>query len=311
MAGERRGRGWGAVLGLAMIATALSVVNPVLLIFVPLALLLVAVPPHRPLLLGLGLLLVFATFLGPPDSALWYVERGWTLVLAGWFLATVALMPNGGFLSRALAAVGASAGTAMGLFAWNRGAFAQVDARVGDHLRASASRIMATWSGQSWFEGLGDDVAGAIYRAAELQTLVYPALLALASLAALALAWWTYRRLAGAEIRPLGALREFRFNDGLVWLLIIGIALLLLPLNALADRAGSNLLAFMAALYAVRGLAVLLVLGGAPGPLGVLLAVLAVLVLYPLVVLTTFLVGLSDTWLDIRTRRQAPSEPGG
>jgi hypothetical protein len=63
-------------------------------------------------------------------------------------------------------------------------------------------------------------------------------------------------------------------------------------------------------LYALRGAAVLLVIGGASGPLAVVVGMLLVLFLTPFVMATTFLVGLSDTWLDIRARRRASSTPG-
>jgi hypothetical protein len=56
-------------------------------------------------------------------------------------------------------------------------------------------------------------------------------------------------------------------------------------------------------LYALRGAAVLVVISGVPGPLGMLMGGLLIVFLYPLVMATTFLVGLSDTWLDIRARR--------
>ena len=59
---------------------------------------------------------------------------------------------------------------------------------------------------------------------------VFPALLALQSLAALALAWATYHRLGRARLgAPLEPLREFRFNDQLVWGLIVGLTIVLLP----------------------------------------------------------------------------------
>ena len=61
---ERPGSGWGITVVLALIAAALSVVNPALLIFVPLSFLLIAVPPRRPLLVLLGLVLLGATFTG-------------------------------------------------------------------------------------------------------------------------------------------------------------------------------------------------------------------------------------------------------
>ena len=60
---------------------------------------------------------------------------------------------------------------------------------------------------------------------------------------------------------------------------------------------------FMAVLYALRGAAVLVVIRGVPGPLGMVVGALLVVFMYPLVMATTFIVGLSDTWLDIRARR--------
>ena len=126
-----------------------------------------------------------------------------------------------------------------------------------------------------------------------------PALLALASLAGLAVAWWAFRRLVAREGSPLAPLRQFRFNDGLVWLLVAGGVLLLagagygIGVEHGTARAGSNLLLFTAALYALRGLAVLLVIAGAPGPVGMVLGGVLLLLLYPLVMATTFFVGLT------------------
>ena len=44
--------------------------------------------------------------------------------------------------------------------------------------------------------------------------------------------------------------------------------------------------------------------------MGLLLGVLLVILLYPVVMATTFVVGLFDTWFDIRARRKAPTNPG-
>jgi hypothetical protein len=133
-------------------------------------------------------------------------------------------------------------------------------------------------------------------------------MLALSSLAGLAVGWWVFRRLTVRDAEALGPLREFRFSDGMIWVLIGGLALLLLPWDGLAGRAGSNVLVFVALLYALRGAAVLLVIGGAPGPLGWILVALVGVLLYPLVMIGMFALGVSDTWLDLRTRR-ARSEP--
>src|SRR6185436_1560283 len=87
---------------------------------------------------------------------------------------------------------------------------------------------------------------------------VLPALLALQSLTALALAWSLYHRLSRARLgAPLRSLRDFRFNDQLVWGLILGLIGVLLPALTVARGVGRNLLVFFAALYAMRGLGVL------------------------------------------------------
>jgi hypothetical protein len=53
----------------------------------------------------------------------------------------------------------------------------------------------------------------------------------------------------------------------------------------------------------------MVVVGSGISWVGVVLAVLLLVLLYPLVMAATFIVGLSDTWLDIRTRREAMAPP--
>jgi hypothetical protein len=306
------GRGWGLVAVLALATMVLSVVQPALLIFVPLALLFVALPPRRPVLLALAGLIGWLSFGdGPGGGTLWHFERGWALLLGAWFVLVVALWPGRRFLPRALAAVGGTVATAAVFLLLNRGGFARLDHAVSEHLRFTASNAIAVWTRAVGLERVGDEITRTLYAAVELQVKLYPAMLALASLAALGVAWWAFGRLARGERAPLGRLREFRFRDELVWLLVGGVLLLGLPLDALATRVGENLLTFMAVLYALRGAGVLLVIGGVPGPVGMLVVGVLVVLLYPFVMATTFLVGLFDTWLDIRKRRGEARPPSG
>lgn len=301
------GRGWAAVFGLAVVTAALSVVHPALLIFVPLGVMLVALPPRRPAAVALAVVIGLVCFTSERGGSLWYIERGWALILSAWFIIAVLVLPRARFLPRGLLAVFATASSVALVLLVRGRAFVDLDSLMTRRLRGSAADVLQAWRGSlGRFE---QRVADTVYRAADLQAMLFPALLALASLSALAVAWWAYRRVTALEGQPLAPLREFRFNDGLVWLLIAGMVLLVLPLNELASRAGSNLLVFMAALYALRGAAVLLVLGGAPGPMGLLLVAVLMVFLYPLVVAATFFVGLTDTWIDIRTRRAAPNDP--
>jgi hypothetical protein len=299
-----------SVLFLAVLTTALSVVHPPLLMLVPLAVLMLALPPRRPVMVAFALFVLIMFFRGEATDSLWYFERGWVLILSAWFVVAIVALPRSSFLPRALLAVFAAIASAALLVVLNPGGATRIDARIAERLRAGANQVVAALQSVGGAARFGGEVGETVTRAVELQAMLYPGLLALASVTALGVAWWAFRRLGVQEARPLGALREFRFPDSLVWLLIAGIILLVLPLDGFAERAGSNVLLFMAALYAVRGAAVLLVLGGAPGPLGVLLGALVVLLLYPLVVAATFFVGLTDTWLDIRTRRAARGSSG-
>jgi hypothetical protein len=303
------GRGWAAILGLSLVTVLVSVVQPALLVFLPLAVLLLALPPRRPLPLALGVLIVGMTLSGPRVGSLWYFERGWALILSAWFVVAVTAWPTAGFIRRGLTAVFASMASAGILLVTSRGAFVRIDELMNERVRGGVDQVLSTWQSLLGDGRLGQQFVETVNQAVELQAMLFPALLALGSLAALALAWWLFRRLGAREVAPLGPLREFRFPDALIWLLIVGIVLVVLPLDGLASRAGSNLLVFMTALYALRGLAVLIVIGGgAPGPVMMVVGAVLLLLLYPLVMATTFFVGLSDTWLDIRTRRAAPPE---
>jgi hypothetical protein len=301
-------RGWGSVAALALATAFLSVVHPGLLIFVPLALLIVALPPRRPVLLALAGFIGWMVFSAPAvDNVLWYFERGWALLLGAWFVVLVLALPGSRFMARALGAVGATVATSAIFMIVNRNGFAELDSAVTGHLSSEAVQARRVLER---FPALAERASEYAQGAAELSANLFPALLALASLAALGVAWWAFGRIAQGERQPLGRLREFRFRNELVWLMITGMVLLLLPLNQLATRAGENLLMFMAVLYALRGAGVLLVIGGVPGPVGVVIGAALLLFLYPLVMVTTVIVGLSDTWLDIRARREAPSSPG-
>jgi hypothetical protein len=304
-------RGWARVAALAVVTMVLSVVQPALLIFVPLALLLVGLPPRPPVLVAFSFVILWLAFgQGLADGTLWYFERGWALMLGAWFVVMVAALPARGFLGRALAALTATTVSAGILLAINRGGWARLDYAVGEQLRGGAASAVSAWTRAVGLERVSDELTRTVYAAAELQVKLYPAMLGLASLAALGVAWWAFARLARREPVPLAPLREFRFRDELVWLLIAGVMLLGLPLGALATRVGENLFTFMAVLYALRGAAVLVVIGGAPGPLGMVLGALLIVFMYPFVMAAAFIVGLSDTWLDIRSRRQTPSAPG-
>jgi hypothetical protein len=137
---------------------------------------------------------------------------------------------------------------------------------------------------------------------------VFPALLALESLAVLALAWSLFHRLSRTRIgNPLNALSEFRFDDKLIWGLLLGLALLLPRGRGELSAAGWTLVVFFGGLYALRGLAVAAWLLRPRGKWVAAVFVVAMIAL-PVYGLAALLgLGVGDTWVDWRHRPPSPS----
>ncbi len=132
-----------------------------------------------------------------------------------------------------------------------------------------------------------------------------PAFLGLSSLSGLAVAWWGYVRLSAGSGLGLGPLRDFRFNDHLVWLFLIGVALIVFGAGEGWTSGGGNAVVFMGGLYAMRGAAVLLFLSGGLTGLGFLFLIVGMLFLWPVLIPGALLVGVGDTWFDLRSKAQA------
>jgi uncharacterized protein YybS (DUF2232 family) len=145
---------------------------------------------------------------------------------------------------------------------------------------------------------------------ADTISLLYPGLLALAAIAGLRLAWAWYHRIAD---RPVGApplpFPGFAFSDQLIWGWVIGLALALVPEPWWAPVGGANILLIWCALYATRGLAVIVFFGRRTPPAVLVALAMVTLVLLPFVVGGLTIVGLADTWLDFR--RRLTSATGG
>lgn len=291
--------GWGAAIALTLLATLISAIHPALLIAVPLALLLVALPPLDSPFRMVGVILLALLFAAPAAEPLWYAERGWALMVGALFVTVVALWPGRAFLARGIAAVAGALVVGGAILAMS-GGWQEVEWAVGRRFHEAAG----FWTAR--LDAAGDpavaDMAETFRRVADLEVMLYPAMLALASLAALAVAWWGYRRLVDKDGATLAPLREFRFPDHLVWILAAGAVLLIVPLGDAATRTGANLATFMAALYVLRGTAIVLTLSSASGLGAFLMGVVAILLL-PLVATAALVIGLSDTWLDLRSRK--------
>jgi hypothetical protein len=150
---------------------------------------------------------------------------------------------------------------------------------------------------------------------------IFPARLIVSGILGLVVAAAWHQRLSH---RPLGRavdrLSSFRFTDHLIWLVILGVAVLVVPqvrlFQNLADRSpvwemwfyavsywgpvATNLLVVCGALYVARGAAVIRRILR-PGP-AIAMAVIATLFLLPFALAALATLGVADTWIDFRQR---------
>ena len=261
------------------------------------------------------------------------LERGWSLLLAGSFGLACLFGVRRPLFTRALGALGIALFLALAMSSMGpvtiteaRQTIAAELVRRNDETVTRMNGFLAEHPAQwnqltSRIPKLAEMPAETEHQLKNLSRVglsVFPALLALQSLLALALAWAIYHRLSRARLgAPLRPLREFRFNDQLVWGLIVGLTIMFLPTLQTFRGVGRNLLVFFSALYAIRGLGVLSWFL-APGALAATLTVGFAMLWLPviqvvaafgfiLLLLTAFGLGLGDTWADWRRRARSTS----
>jgi hypothetical protein len=289
------------VLGLLVVALLASVAQPTVLIAVPYVAFAFVLGVRRPRVLAVAMVALVLAFVSIPEDGGWYLERAWALLLGGWFAALTLRRPQSAFSDRALGAVVGAAALAALVLGMRSGGWGAVQWVVQDRMTQGVATALDALRTMRGGQGLPQALVTTIYEAVNRQIVVFPAMLGLASFAALGVAWWIYVRLATDSDGALRPLRSFRFNDHLVWVLIGGVLLLVLQWEGFT-RLGANAVVFMGALYAVRGAAVILFLSGGLSLLGYVLLAVAVLFVPPLVLTGAVLVGIGDTWLDVRKR---------
>lgn len=256
------------------------------------------------------------------------LARGWGLLLAGSFGLVCLFGAGRPFFSRALTALV----IALVLSVMMGGLGAVGGGDVQEAVSTELARRNAAWSTTvqefiarypSEWQQVTERVPQAADFPAESErqlaalsrggAMLFPALLSLESLAALAVAWAAYHRIGRTRLgAPLAPLKEFRFNDQLVWGLIVGLTLFVLPTLTMYRTIGGNLLVFFGALYAVRGLGVLAWFL-APGALTIAMSIGFAMLWWPvlnviavlgfmILLVASFGLGLGDTWADWRSR---------
>jgi hypothetical protein len=283
----------------------------------------------------LGPLAVLLLVSHPRTSREWF----WIAVSAGaliaWFRlpdslsqATVragAVLFIGGFVTLAVAGVRSLFTRAM--LAAGLAALATVGWFVAFHLRFDALQndiVTQVWDGwhQFWTSlpatppptsdvltmAAQPDLAHQLAMAATGMAVLSPAILTLVALLGVWLASTWYHRITRTPIvAPPPPLAEFRFNDHLVWLLVLSVALTLASTSRPVHLVTENLLVVVLATYWMRGLAVIRTALRRASPLviGVLILIMFPMLAFVLVGLT--LLGVADTWLDFRRRMAPPS----
>lgn len=295
------GGGWLRAVALTVVTALLSILDPAVLVAIPFVLLAVFLPERKLATLALALVGVLLTMTGGSGDGLWYLERGWGILLGGWFLALTLRWPRIRFLPRGLGAVAGAFFILGAVFLARPGDWAVVSWMVTLRMEAglaAATEALRVIQGSG---GLTDALQASAARAVSVQKAIFPALVGLASLSALGLGWWLYVRITQGRGDGLGALRDFRFHDHLVWVFIVGLGVLLGASGSL-ERVGTNAVVFMGALYALRGMAVVLFITGGVSFLGAAFLVAGFLLVAPLLLAGALVVGLGDTWFDLRGR---------
>ena len=280
-----------------------------------------------------GRLLLAVTWVGlsvwmlmqPAQAGPFYnLVRGWSLLLAGSFGLICLFGTRRPFFSRALSAV--SLALTLVLLMSSRGPLTPARAQLAVQaefarrntetlaiFRAALQQHPGVVKSMPQVASLPNEVETQLRTMAETGAGLFPSLLLLESLVALALAWGTYHRISRTRLgAPLGYLKDFRFNDQFVWGLIAGLTIVVVPALEFLDATGRNLLVFFGALYAIRGFGVLSWFL-APGALAAALLVGFAMLWWPvlnavavlgfmLLALAAFGLGLGDTWADWRSR---------
>jgi len=305
---ERRRSFWraAALAGIVAVLSPLgsSLMSPIAMVGIPAGAALFAFQWRRPASLGLALALWLVSFAGALGSPvpLWLLERAWALLIAGGFVVATALAPRRSVLARALWALLIAAAVVGASGILRPGLIEGLDWRVAGQFDRVA--MMFDLQGNA-----GATVGDAVRSFAAVAKAIYPAFLGLASLAALGVATYVTRRMEDVEA-SVSPLRAFRFGDHLAWILVVGLLLLILPAGAWSTRAGGNVVAFMGGLYILRGAGVLVWLGTSVVSSGWSIALwsIAAILFYPVTLGAAFVLGLSDTWLDLRTRLGVEAE---
>jgi hypothetical protein len=277
------------------------------LVGLPCAALLIAAPDRRgrslPLAVLIGVVSLTLLFLeGGRGSRLPGVTSAYIVLVTAAFVAQVVLRSEP-FLKQALRAM-AAAGLATAVLiqiVWGAGGWAalawEATRDAGRTMRLIVERA--------------PDAFRVYEPVVRFVSVTWPGMLALQTLAGLALAWQLHLRLTSPALgAPLARFRDFRIGDAWVWGMVAWLGVLILPVSGALQVAGTNLGLVAGALYVLRGAAIVAAFAEAFGvsvTALVIVAGAAAALAVPLIFVVPGLctLGITDTWYQYRRRLAA------
>ena len=244
------GVGWrGAAALLAVVFFASVGTNVGVLLAIPF-LLLVGVRGMRGGAMFAAVLLAMLVTVSGLRDGVWFIDRAWALMLGGCFVALSLARPASKPSSRALLAVFGAGAVTAGFVTLRAGAWSALDWAINDRAQLAIAQSAEAVEVLRGGEALAPAIVLSMYDLVEAQMQVFPAIMGVASMAALCVAWWMYARLTNSREPGLGPLKDFRFNDQLVWVFVGGLLLLVTRMGEPLGRLGANAVVFIGALCA-------------------------------------------------------------
>ena len=297
----KEGGGWRGAAALLVVVFFASVTNAGVLLAIPF-LLLIGVKGTRGFRTFAAVSLAMLVTVSGIRDGVWFIDRAWALLIGGWFVALSLARPASKPSARALIAVLGAGAVAAGLIALRRGAWSALDWAINERVRFMIAQMLDQVVMLRGGEALAPALVLSMYDMAEAQLEVFPAITGVASMAALCVVWWMYARLTDSGEQGLSPLKDFRFNDQLVWVFVGGLLLLVTRVGEPLGRVGANAVVFMGALSALRGAAVIVFMSGGVSLIGFFVTVVGLLLVPTLVFGGALVIGLGDIYLDVRGR---------
>jgi hypothetical protein len=246
--------------------------------------------------------------------------RGWAVLLALAFGVSASAGVGETFLPKALLALVAAAAVGMVALLLVPGGLTGAAELVTNEIGRRATVATREWQTLTgtpeWAELVQRSEGWATYgENAEAQLALlpalarryFPALMALQSLAVMALGWAVYHRVGRVRLGPpLSDLKDLRFHEALVWGVVAGLVLIALPSSGAWRALGANLLLFFGVLHALRGMGVVIWFLSPGRAMKVVLFVITLR--WPQVLLVCAGFGLGDTWFDWRRASRLRSQ---